>query len=78
MNLVRFLNIPEDHICKRVQMTSELQIGDDIEIIATGGGLVIRWEGEDAEANPQVFRLDLDIRNTERLERALARYRSGP
>ena len=77
MNLVRFLNIPEDHICKRVQMTSELPIGDDIEIIATGGGLVIRWEGEDAEANRQVFRLDLDIRNTERLEQALARYRNA-
>jgi len=58
-------------------MTSELPIGDDIEIIVTAGGLIIRWEGEDAEANPQVFRLYLDARNTEKLEQALARYRYG-
>jgi hypothetical protein len=77
MNLVRFLNIPEDRICKRVHMTSELPIGDDIGFAVDAGGLTIRWEGEDAEANAQVFRLDLDVHNTERLEQALARYRSG-
>ena len=78
MNLVRFLNIPEDRICKRVQMTSELPFGDDVDVVATSAGLTVRWEGEDAEANPQVFRLDLDVRTTERIEQAIARYRSGP
>jgi hypothetical protein len=77
MNLVRFLNIPEHHINKRVGLANDLEIADDVEIWASASGLTIRWQGEDAEGKPQIFRFDLDIRNTERLERELARYRSG-
>jgi len=77
MNLVRFLNIPTHFINKRVGLANDLEIADDVEIIVTASGVTIRWENEDPEAKPMVFRLDLDIRNTERLEKALAHYRSG-
>jgi hypothetical protein len=76
-NLVRILNMPEDRLSKRIGLQSELEFGDDIEISATAAGLTIRWEGEDSEAKAQVFRLDLDVRNTERLEKALAERRRG-
>jgi hypothetical protein len=78
MNLLRFLNIPEDHkINKRIGMATELEIAHDIAFFVEGGALSIRWEGETAEGGPQIFRLDLDIHMTEKLEKALARYRSG-